>query len=372
GIKKSDASNIPLTYENLILYQNSIKPNVILWQGHGYINATFRKVWFEDLNKNGLFEEKEAKEIKFVDSDSVASFNNDFPSIVFMGSCDNMKGIENSLAYSFIKNYAVSVIASTDTAYYGIGWEDFYDGWLQTIMYLFSDNLKDEKGVAYSLNSAKELYFENFISTIQIEESFANLYVFNIFGDPMVSLKTEKGFLKSNSIISKEGELFKITFSALDKINNIKGSLEFDNDILKFLKIESENPINYNFIKENTIMFKIDKIINNDIFSILFFGKISGETKILLRGIVINDNKFYDLIESEKILIIKRKYPKYDLNEDGVVDGLDLIEFAKSFGSYFGNSDYKPTCDFNMDGKVDGLDLIEFSINFGQTFNLNF
>ncbi len=368
GIKKSDVSNIPLSYENFIYYQNIIKPSVILWQGHGYINATFRKVWFEDLNKNGVFDDNEAKEIKFVDIDSISSFNKDFPSIVFMGSCDNMKGIENSLAYSFIKDYSISVIASTDTAYYGINWEDYYDGWLQSIMYLFSDNLKDENGVSFSLNKAKEFYFENFINPVQIEESFANLYVFNIFGDPTLNLKTTKKIIKSNSISSKEGELFKIIFSSQDKINNIKGSIEFDNNILKFIKIESENSLNYNFIQGNKILFKIDKVIDLNLFSILFFGKIAGETKILLRGIVINDNNFYDIIESENIIIIKRKYPKYDINEDGIVDGNDLIEFAKSFGTYLGDSDYKSICDFNMDGRIDGLDLIEFSINFGKVF----
>ncbi|MGB9750153.1 MAG: C25 family cysteine peptidase [Caldisericia bacterium] len=368
GVKKSDASNIPLTYENFINYQNSLKPSVILWQGHGYINATFRKVWFEDLNKNGLFDENEAKEIKFVDVDSITSFNKDYPSIVFMGSCDNMKGIENSLAYSFIKDYSISVIASTDTAYYGIDWEDYYDGWLQSIMYFFSDSLKDENGVSYSLNRAKEFYFENFINPIQIEESFANLYVFNIFGDPTSSLKTEKKIIKSNSISSKEGELFKISFNSTDKINNIKGSIEFDNNILKFLKIEGENSLYYNFIQDNKILFKIDKVMNLNLFSILFFGKSVGETKILLRGIVINDNNFYDLIESENIIIIKRNYSKYDINEDRIVDGNDLIEFAKSFGSYYLDNDYKSICDFNMDGKIDGLDLIDFSIHFGESY----
>jgi hypothetical protein len=368
GVKKSDASNIPLSYENFIFYQNSLKPSLILWQGHGYINATFRKIWFEDLNKNNIFEEKEGKEVKFVDQDSINSFNRNYPSIVFMGSCDNMKGIENSLAYYFIKDYAVSVIAATDTAYYGINWKAYYDGWLQTLMYSFSDNLKDEKTVAGSLNIAKENYFENFISSIQIEESFANLYVFNIFGDPSISLKTENKIIKSNSAIAIEGQMINIRFETIEKFRNIRGTIEFDNEILKIFKIYSKNVLNYNLIQDNKIIFKIDNILDKQIFSILFFAKKEGETKIILRGIVVDNINFYDLIESESIIIIKRNYSKYDLNENGIVDGEDLIEFATFFGSYYGDMNYKDICDFNMDGKIDGLDLIEFSINFGKNF----
>lgn len=368
GVKKSESSNIPLNYENFIIYQNELKPGLILWQGHGYINSTFRKVWLEDLNKNGLYEEKEGREIKFVDIDSLISFNKDYPSIIFMGSCDNMKGIENSLAFSFIKDYAVSVIAATDTAYYGIGWNGFNGGWLQSLMYTFSDYLKDENSVSFSLSKAKELYFEKFISKIQIEESFANIYVFNIFGPPEINLKTQNQIIKSNSAIAKENQIFKVDFRINDSANTIKGLIEFDKDYIKLFKIESKNSFNYSIIDENRIMFKIDKIIDKELFSMLFFGKSSGETKIILRGIVIDDKISYDFIESNKIFILKKNYSRYDLNDDGKVDGVDLIEFSKSFGTRFGDIDYKDYCDFTMDGRIDGLDLIEFSINFGKIF----
>lgn len=369
GVKKSEASNTPISYENLIIYQNDLKPGLILWQGHGYFNSTFRKIWLEDLNNNGIFEDKEGREIKFVDIDSLISFDKDYPSIVFMGSCDNMKGIENSLAYSFIKDYAVSVIAATDTAYYGIDWKGFNSGWLQSLMYSFSDYLKDGNSVSYSLSKAKEIYFEKFISPVKIEESFANIYVFNIFGPPEVNLKTENKFIKTNSVIIKENQIFKVEFKITNNINTIKGLIEFDNEIIKFFKIESKNSFNYSFIDENRIMFKIDKIFDKELFSMIFFGKKPGETNIILRGIVVDEKFNYDIIESNKIFILKKKYSKYDLNDDGKVDGIDLIEFSKSFGTLYGDKDYKDYCDFTMDGRVDGLDLIEFSKNFGKIFN---
>lgn len=369
GVKKSVASDISLSYENLILYQNDLKPAILLWQGHGYINSTFRKIWLEDSNQNGIFEDSEGREIKFVDIDSLISFNKDYPSIIFMGSCDNMKGIENSLAYSFIKDYAVSVIASTDTAYYGIGWNGFNGGWLQSLMYSFSDYVKDGNSVSFSLAKAKEIYFEKFISPIQVEESFANIYVFNIFGPPEINLKAENKLIKTNSIITKENQIFKVDFKITNNFNTIKGLIEFNKDLIKLFKIESKNSFNYSFIDENKIMFKIDKILDKDLFSMIFFGKNPGETNIILRGIVVDDKIYYDIIESNKIFILKKKFSKYDLNDDGKVDGVDLIEFSKSFGSRFGDTDYKDFCDFTMDGRVDGLDLIEFSINFGKIFN---
>ncbi|MCX8095625.1 MAG: C25 family cysteine peptidase [Caldisericia bacterium] len=368
GVKKSESSNIPLNYENFIIYQNEFKPGLILWQGHGYITSTFRKIWLEDSNKNGIYEENEGREIKFVDIDSINSFNKNYPSIVFMGSCDNMRGIENSLAYYFIKDYSVSVIAATDTAYYGIGWNGFNGGWLQSLMYTFSDYLKDGNSVSFSLSKAKELYFEKFISKAQVEESFANIYVFNIFGPPEISLKSENKIIKSNSAVLKENEIFKISFKVTQSIFNLKGLIEFDKDLIKLFKIESKNTFNYSIIDEGKLMFKIDKIIDNELFTLLFFGKNFGETKIILRGLVIDDKNFYDLMESERIVILKRNYIKYDLNEDGRVDGVDLIEFSKSFGSRFGDNDYIDFYDFTMDGRIDGLDLIEFSINFGKIY----
>ncbi len=138
----------------------------------------------------------------------------------------------------------MSVIAATDTAYYGIGWSGFNGGWLQSLMYTFSDYLKDENSVSFSLSKAKELYFEKFISSVQIEESFANIYIFNIFGPPEINLKTQNQIIKSNSAIAKENQIIKIDFKIINNFNTIKGLIEFDKDYIKLLKIESKNSFN--------------------------------------------------------------------------------------------------------------------------------
>jgi len=56
-----------------------------------------------------------------------------------------------------------------------------------------------------------------------------------------------------------------------------------------------------------------------------------------------------------------------DVNQDGRVDGMDLVRFGRSFGSQRGDNRYNPNADFNADGAVDGTDLAVLASNFGRT-----
>lgn len=56
-----------------------------------------------------------------------------------------------------------------------------------------------------------------------------------------------------------------------------------------------------------------------------------------------------------------------DVNQDGRVDGMDLIRFGRSFGSLRGDDRYNANADFNADGSVDGVDLAVLASNFGRT-----
>lgn len=56
-----------------------------------------------------------------------------------------------------------------------------------------------------------------------------------------------------------------------------------------------------------------------------------------------------------------------DINEDGRVDGMDLVSFALHFGSQRGDANWDIAADFNNDGRVDGLDLAVLASNFGRT-----
>ena len=56
-----------------------------------------------------------------------------------------------------------------------------------------------------------------------------------------------------------------------------------------------------------------------------------------------------------------------DVNEDGRVDGTDLVAFALRFGAVRGERNYKDDADFNNDGRIDGQDLAVLAANFGKS-----
>lgn len=55
----------------------------------------------------------------------------------------------------------------------------------------------------------------------------------------------------------------------------------------------------------------------------------------------------------------------YDLNGDGVVDILDVIEWSKAFGTYEGEEGFNAAADVNSDGVIDVFDAALISLNFG-------
>ncbi|MCH9651614.1 MAG: hypothetical protein K0U98_25535 [Deltaproteobacteria bacterium] len=56
-----------------------------------------------------------------------------------------------------------------------------------------------------------------------------------------------------------------------------------------------------------------------------------------------------------------------DLDRDGRVDGVDLISFARAFGSRRGQARYVRDSDFNDDRIIDGEDLAVLAANFGDS-----
>ena len=56
-----------------------------------------------------------------------------------------------------------------------------------------------------------------------------------------------------------------------------------------------------------------------------------------------------------------------DVDEDGRVDGTDLVRFARAFGSSLGSSRFMDAADFDSNGVIDGDDLAVLASNFGQS-----
>jgi hypothetical protein len=65
---------------------------------------------------------------------------------------------------------------------------------------------------------------------------------------------------------------------------------------------------------------------------------------------------------------VKVKIPG-DINGDGRVDTIDIVEAARAFGTMPGMSRWDPNIDINQDGKIDGRDLVRVAFNFGKSFS---
>ncbi|MEM7480048.1 MAG: GDSL-type esterase/lipase family protein [Acidobacteriota bacterium] len=56
-----------------------------------------------------------------------------------------------------------------------------------------------------------------------------------------------------------------------------------------------------------------------------------------------------------------------DIDRDGRVDGLDLVNFGRRFGARRGDSRFRGFADFNGDDVIDGRDLAALAANFGES-----
>lgn len=71
--------------------------------------------------------------------------------------------------------------------------------------------------------------------------------------------------------------------------------------------------------------------------------------------------------EVSHFVIVGTSFLRGDLDEDGRVDGNDLVDFAIRFGARSSNRRYLAAADFNSDGVIDGADLAVLASNFGQS-----
>ena len=56
-----------------------------------------------------------------------------------------------------------------------------------------------------------------------------------------------------------------------------------------------------------------------------------------------------------------------DVNSDGTVNNLDIMDLSKAYGSTKTSARWNPNCDFNSDSKVDAIDLSDLGKNYGKT-----
>lgn len=93
----------------------------------------------------------------------------------------------------------------------------------------------------------------------------------------------------------------------------------------------------------------------------------SGAVEIGLRSAdFANPPNQVDKIVS-RFIIRGTRFLDGDLDQDGRVDGADLVLFARTFGSTQGDGRYDRFADFNDDAVIDGDDLALLAANFGDS-----
>ena len=173
--------------------------------------------------------------------------------------------------------------------------------------------------------------------------------------DTNKKLNSFKGVISFNPNIMqvsdvKEGDFFKsggdTEFSA--KVDNMTGEI-FLNVSLKDGKTASG---------EGTIVTFTIK------------GRLPGTTKIGFEESSFKDAKeqVVDAVFAPAFITINKAENPWDLNRDKAVDDKDLGIFKGVFGLQANNPNFLPLADFNEDGVIDGKDLIILAQHIGETY----
>jgi hypothetical protein len=129
-------------------------------------------------------------------STTMATFSDEYPTIVMMGSCSNAT-ISNSgnLSYTALKHAALGSIGGTGTTWYGDAQVDNFDNTSTTqgMLYHFAEGISDSLGAGDALNFA--------ISKCTDKKWWINLYGYVLFGCPDVGVFSCKDETSVNDIV---------------------------------------------------------------------------------------------------------------------------------------------------------------------------
>ncbi len=103
---------------------------------------------------------------------------------------------------------------------------------------------------------------------------------------------------------------------------------------------------------------------------LLSYGPQSPLSGLVRLGIRARDTAATPNVEDRVVasfLVAGTTFFTGDLDQDGRVDGRDLVILGRSFGSHAGETRFARRADLNADGTVDGQDLAQLAANFGRT-----
>jgi len=166
-------------------------------EGYGIVDIDAHHYWTEDCSKrrvwawddgDGVPEDPELSEPIFLCSTDNISLDNNKPSIVFNGGCTSARPENlNNLGKSLLVHGAIAYIGATRVPRVRSFWDDESRGGGFSIEYYFMKNIiNNGQTFGEALCNCKSYYRENLFFLGWGD--YQNLYTFNLYGDPTVSL----------------------------------------------------------------------------------------------------------------------------------------------------------------------------------------
>lgn len=191
GLEKSVYPWPALTEAAFISDWRNGKYSIVNWQGHGWTTRVARKVWISD-NGNDIPEESEMSWPDFININSY--LDDDFPSIVTAESCyvgcpepatGGNLGIDLLTDPSL--GASIGVVASARSPYGSFDWPSDPGG-SDSILYEFNRlMIHDAEKVGEALYDSK--YFCNYYYGWAHWAEYLDMYTFNLYGDPSLTLQ---------------------------------------------------------------------------------------------------------------------------------------------------------------------------------------
>ncbi|MCD6503482.1 MAG: right-handed parallel beta-helix repeat-containing protein [Euryarchaeota archaeon] len=173
---------VELNLENFIEEWNK-GYGLVFWSAHGDKYSAYRKLWVRD-DGDGVAESDEIDIKPFINVSIVERYLRPEPTVVFQASCNNGYPEDpNNLQYVLLRKAAMVTIAPTREVWYPAGeWSpgDFPSQFEIGYRFILEISKSRRIGIA----------FYNVLSSFDIigSQRLANIYAFNIYGDPSFSL----------------------------------------------------------------------------------------------------------------------------------------------------------------------------------------
>ena len=328
----------PLTEKNFKTQIDSGKYGLILWNAHGSPTSIARKYWV-DSNHNNKVDSGEIKWATLLNISDIDSIKFP-PSITYSASCETAWPEKHNMGFETLLRGGAAFIGASRISYGGGTIDPLLEGFVQ---HYATDNLPLGCSLDLSLSEAPHYSLKE----------FANLYDFNLYGDPSLRVNPPEyaSFrmgLSNEKVIVETGHKadFSVSFE-LAKPDVLKLSYETDLAGVK-------------------VTFSKEKVTQNDQIGCVVEVSADMDPGNYVVYITAVNSAGVKFTQPLHLYVILHHYEPYDLNKDGIINGLDLIILARAMGTSRGEDNFNPSCDFNKDGVVDIKDFNMFSSHFGE------